>query len=158
MVQSIFSQEFSPTILSKKPSNSESRPAFYILITLVVYLIIVKIRQQKKMVSPATVQQVQSLIKQSKIFVASKTYCPYCRRAKKTLFEDKKIPLPEAKVLELDIMGQEGVDIQAALLELSGQRTVPNIYIGGKHIGGNSELQALESSGELDGLLKEVLN
>lgn len=38
--------------------------------------------------------------------------------------------------------------------EISGQRTVPNIYIGKKHIGGNSDLQDRKS--ELPALLKEV--
>lgn len=48
----------------------------------------------------------------------------------------------------------DGSAIQAALQEISGQRTVPNIFIGKKHIGGNSDLQA--KSGELKGLLTEV--
>ena len=38
---------------------------------------------------------------------------------------------------------EDGPKIQAALLELTGQRTVPNIFIGEKHMGGNSDLQAL---------------
>ncbi|KAJ5852116.1 uncharacterized protein N7529_011501 [Penicillium soppii] len=37
---------------------------------------------------------------------------------------------------------EEGSAIQDALLEISGQRTVPNIFIDKKHIGGNSDLQA----------------
>jgi glutaredoxin 3 len=55
--------------------------------------------------------------------------------------------------IELDQV-PDGSDIQAALADISGQRTVPNIYIGQKHIGGNSDLQA--KSGELKALLKEV--
>lgn len=37
---------------------------------------------------------------------------------------------------------------------MTGQYTVPNIFIGQRQIGGNSELQALEKSGELDNMLK----
>lgn len=37
---------------------------------------------------------------------------------------------------------------------MTGQRTVPSIYIGQKHIGGNSELQSLEKSGKLEEALK----
>jgi glutaredoxin 3 len=44
--------------------------------------------------------------------------------------------------------------MQAALEKLNGQRTVPNIYIGQKHIGGNSDLQA--KKGELKNMLKEA--
>lgn len=55
--------------------------------------------------------------------------------------------------IELDQV-DDGSDIQAALREISGQSTVPNIYIGQQHIGGNSDLQA--KSGELKALLKEV--
>jgi glutaredoxin 3 len=36
---------------------------------------------------------------------------------------------------------EDGNERQEALLELTGQKTVPNIFIGGKHIGGNSDLQ-----------------
>ena len=48
----------------------------------------------------------------------------------------------------------DGSDIQAALQEISGQRTVPNIWIGQKHIGGNSDLQAKKN--DLPDLLKEA--
>ncbi len=46
----------------------------------------------------------------------------------------------------------DGADIQAALKEINGQSTVPNIYISQQHIGGNSDLQAKKS--ELPTLLK----
>lgn len=47
---------------------------------------------------------------------------------------------------------EDGTDLQNALEEISGQRTVPNIYINKKHIGGNSDLQAKKGK-ELSGLL-----
>jgi len=49
---------------------------------------------------------------------------------------------------------EDGSAIQDALQEISGQRTVPNIYIKQKHIGGNSDLQAIKNT--LPQLLKEV--
>ncbi|BAO37680.1 glutaredoxin-1 [Kluyveromyces marxianus] len=100
----------------------------------------------------STVSRVQGLINSSKIFVAAKTYCPYCQATLKTLFDDKKVNKDIATVLQLNEL-DDGAEIQDALLEISGQRTVPNIYINGKHIGGNSDLQELNSSGELDKLL-----
>ncbi|CUS24279.1 LAQU0S15e00958g1_1 [Lachancea quebecensis] len=109
-----------------------------------------------KMASPQSIQRVRSLIKDNKIFVASKTYCPYCNATLKLLFEDKKLRKDQVLLLQLDTM-KDGAEIQAALAEISGQRTVPNVYILGEHIGGNSDLQALESSGKLDELLKKAL-
>jgi glutaredoxin 3 len=53
-------------------------------------------------------------------------------------------------------MDQDGEMIQNALHEKTGQGTVPNIFIGGKHIGGNSDLVTLYQSGELLSLIKEI--
>lgn len=53
------------------------------------------------------------------------------------------------------IMAADGGDIQTTLQQLTKQRTVPNIFINKKHIGGNSDLQKL-STGQLKGLLKEA--
>ncbi|KAJ5774453.1 Glutaredoxin [Penicillium paradoxum] len=79
----------------------------------------------------------QSLIDENAVIVFSKSYCPYCSSSKKLLSSlDAKYT-----VLELD-QEEEGSAIQNALAEISGQRTVPNIYIKQQHIGGNSDLQA----------------
>jgi len=48
----------------------------------------------------------------------------------------------------------DGAAIQAALKEINGQTSVPNIYINKKHIGGNSDLQA--KKGDLPELLKDA--
>lgn len=53
-----------------------------------------------------------------------------------------------AKVIELDQV-DDGADIQAALLELTGQRTVPNTFIKGQHLGGNDDTMAAAKSGKL---------
>ncbi|ORX88045.1 glutaredoxin [Basidiobolus meristosporus CBS 931.73] len=80
--------------------------------------------------------------------VFSKSYCPYCKRAKDLL---SKV-FPNYTAIELDQL-PDGSEIQAALLELSGQRTVPNIYIKGKHLGGCDDLLKAHSSGKLEQLL-----
>ena len=46
-----------------------------------------------------------------------------------------------------------GSEVQAALLDISGQRTVPNVFIKGKHLGGNDDSQAAARSGKLKELL-----
>ncbi|CAI0456174.1 unnamed protein product [Linum tenue] len=50
----------------------------------------------------------------------------------------------------------DGAEIQAALAQLTGQRTVPNVFIGGKHIGGCDDTMALNKSGKLVPLLTEA--
>ncbi|WP_285164404.1 glutaredoxin, partial [Mycobacterium tuberculosis] len=72
-------------------------------------------------------------------------------RAKNLLKELK------AKFLAIE-MDQEsdGAETQAALQQISGQRTVPNIFIGGKHIGGCDDLMASNSAGKLVPLLTEA--
>ncbi len=74
--------------------------------------------------------------------VFSKSYCPYCKAAKSTL--DKHEPSDEH--LELD-QEDDGTEIQNALYEITGQRTVPNIFINKQHIGGNSELPVTSGQG-----------
>merc|ERR1712142_153962 len=73
-------------------------------------------------------EQVENLISKNKVVVFSKTTCPFCTKIKQ-LFDSLKI---EYEVLELDQIS-DGADVQAALLEKSGQRTVPNVYIKGAH-------------------------
>lgn len=53
-------------------------------------------------------------------------------------------------------MGAEGAEMQAALAELTGRRTVPNVFVGGKTIGGGSETQALDREGKLRPMLVEA--
>lgn len=76
-------------------------------------------------------------------------FCPFCTRAK-NLLKKKDVPFTEI-----------GVDGDPALrqqmMERSGGgRTVPQIFIDGESIGGSDELVALESSGELDRLLRQT--
>ncbi|KAL8932799.1 MAG: hypothetical protein Q9211_006121 [Gyalolechia sp. 1 TL-2023] len=91
----------------------------------------------------------QSIIDENAVAVFSKSYCPYCR-ASKTLLSEMGAKF---FVIEMDQV-DDGADLQNALEEISGQRSVPNIYISQKHIGGNSDLQAKKS--ELPSLLKEA--
>eukprot|EP01097_Dermamoeba_algensis_P000210 TRINITY_DN1075_c0_g1_i1.p1 TRINITY_DN1075_c0_g1~~TRINITY_DN1075_c0_g1_i1.p1 ORF type:complete len:103 (+),score=33.00 TRINITY_DN1075_c0_g1_i1:138-446(+) len=98
-----------------------------------------------------SVETVKSLIHNNKVIVFSKTYCPYCKSAKALLDSLKA----QHKVIELDVEAN-GAELQAALEQLSGQRTVPNIFINEEHIGGNSDIQALHSKGGLIPKLKEA--
>ncbi|KAI0977613.1 glutaredoxin 3 [Xylaria arbuscula] len=91
----------------------------------------------------------EGIIEKNAVAVFSKSYCPYCQATKRLLDSVGA----NYYAIELDQV-DDGAAIQNALAEISGQRTVPNIYIGQKHIGGNSDLQS--KSGELKDLLKSV--
>ncbi|HEY6774566.1 MAG TPA: glutaredoxin domain-containing protein, partial [Oxalicibacterium sp.] len=45
-------------------------------------------------------------------------------------------------------------EMRAAMMEKTGRRTVPQIYIGDTHVGGFDDLSALDRAGKLDGLLQ----
>jgi len=89
---------------------------------------------------------VENTIAEYDITIFSKSYCPFCRRAKSLLSD--KYGADKLKVLELDEV-EDGSKIQDYLLEKTGQRTVPNIFINQEHIGGCDAVVALQSSGKL---------
>ncbi|KAJ2371404.1 Glutaredoxin [Coemansia sp. RSA 2607] len=86
---------------------------------------------------------VRTLIKENAVIVFSKDYCPYCKRAKAELTE-KKIKF---KAIEINLE-KNGSAIQDALLSITGQRTVPNIFANGYHIGGCDDTLAALKSGK----------
>jgi glutaredoxin 3 len=59
----------------------------------------------------------------------------------------------EAMILELDVRS-DGAAIQAELANMTGQRSVPNVFVNGKHVGGNDDTHAAHQSGKLDQLLR----
>jgi glutaredoxin 3 len=71
--------------------------------------------------------------------------CPYCISAK-ALLKKRSIPFEEVDVTR-------DADKRAWLVSASGRRTVPQIFIDDKPIGGSDELHALDASGELEKLL-----
>ena len=73
-------------------------------------------------------------------------YCPYCVRAKRLLTK-KNVPYEE-----IDVAGDD--EARERLTAQTGQRTVPQIFIGDTHVGGSDDLHALEERGELDRLLQ----
>jgi glutaredoxin 3 len=84
----------------------------------------------------------------AKVEIYTTTYCPFCTRAK-SLLKNKNIAFVEIDVTEDDAL-------RAKMIELSGgRRSVPEIFINGKIVGGFDELKALNDAGKLDGLLAE---
>jgi len=95
-------------------------------------------------------QLVKEKIDNNCIMIFSKTWCPYCKSAKQA-FESLNTKF---EVLELDKV-PNGDEIQDILLELTGARSVPRVFIGGKCIGGGSETTNLLKSGELKQLIEK---
>ena len=73
------------------------------------------------------------------------SWCPYCERARHLL---------RAKGAAFEEISLEAhPERREEMIQRSGRRTVPQIFIGGQHIGGSDELHALEAAGGLDSLL-----
>ncbi len=81
----------------------------------------------------------------AEVVVYTTVMCPFCVRAKR-LLDHKGVAYEEVDV-------SADAELRDKMVADSGRRTVPQIFIDGKPIGGYQELHALESSGELDPLL-----
>ena len=79
---------------------------------------------------------VDDTIGQNSVVIFSKSYCPFCTKVK-DFFAGKGI---EFIALELDTMGNQGAEIQSALLERTRQSTVPSVWVNGKFIGKTFDL------------------
>lgn len=75
------------------------------------------------------------------VTVYTTNWCPYCVRAKQ-LLGDRGIPFTE-----IDVEGDD--EKRAWLVRATGQRTVPQIFIGEESVGGFSELRELDVAGDL---------
>ena len=84
----------------------------------------------------------------SRILMYTTKWCPFCTMAKRLL---------AAKAVAVD---EVAVDTdpgrRAEMMQRTGRRTVPQIFIGDRHVGGFEELAALDHKGELDPLLATV--
>lgn len=74
------------------------------------------------------------------------SWCPYCSRARQ-LFESKGVPFTD-----IDVESVDGAREQ--MQRLSGRTSVPQIFVGERHLGGFDDTRALDERGELDPLLK----
>jgi glutaredoxin 3 len=82
-----------------------------------------------------------------KVTMYSTGTCPYCQMAER-LLRAKGVAAIER--IRVDLEPQR----RAEMMERTGRRTVPQIYIGQTHVGGFEELAALEHAGRLDELLQ----
>eukprot|EP00929_Paragymnodinium_shiwhaense_P113948 TRINITY_DN82266_c0_g1_i1.p1 TRINITY_DN82266_c0_g1~~TRINITY_DN82266_c0_g1_i1.p1 ORF type:complete len:164 (-),score=59.03 TRINITY_DN82266_c0_g1_i1:196-687(-) len=105
----------------------------------------------QRVVRAAAMDEVDKYIADNKIMVFSKSMCPFCRKAKKAL----EAVGAEFTALELDERDDTDA-MQDALLEKTGGRSVPRVFIGGKFIGGGDDTVKMQKNGELEKLVQEV--
>lgn len=86
------------------------------------------------------------MTKNKKVIMYTKSYCPYCVKAKQLL------KIKNVSVTEIDITNNQ-VLIDEMLSKTYGRKTVPQIFIDDFHVGGCDDLYALNDKGELDKLL-----
>ena len=82
----------------------------------------------------------------AKVLMYSTAVCPFCIRAEQLL---KHKGVAEIEKIRVDLEPQR----RQEMMERTGRRTVPQIYIGDTHVGGFDDLAALDHAGKLDPLL-----
>jgi glutaredoxin 3 len=79
----------------------------------------------------------------------STAVCPYCQMAERLL---KSKGVEHIEKIRVDLEPQQRAD----MMQKTGRRTVPQIYIGDTHVGGFDDLSALDRAGKLDPLLQDA--
>lgn len=94
---------------------------------------------------------VMEAVSKNQVTVFTKAGCQYCK-AIKELFDGLGVRYADYVISSLNNYGE----IVAALERMTGQKTAPNLFIGGKHVGGNEETQQLHANGRLIPMLNAV--
>ena len=85
----------------------------------------------------------------ARVLIYATAACPYCQAAER-LLERKGVS--DIERVRVDLEPARRAEMQ----QKSGRHTVPQIWIGGRHIGGSDELHGLDDSGQLDKLLAKA--
>lgn len=85
----------------------------------------------------------------ARVLMYSTRVCPYCVRAEQLLAK-KGIAADQIEKIRVD----EHPEQRAEMMRITGRRTVPQIFIGERHVGGFDDLAELDAAGELDPLLR----
>ncbi|KAK9459245.1 thioredoxin-like protein [Lipomyces oligophaga] len=92
--------------------------------------------------------EIRSMLLKSPVVIFSKSYCPHSKFVKTLLSDRYKMdPPPLIKELDHDSHGQA---LQDALETITGRRTVPNVFVGGKSLGGGDEMRLLHGQNNLE--------
>ncbi len=82
----------------------------------------------------------------AKVVMYCTAVCPYCVRAEQLL---QRKGVTDIEKIRVDLQPE----LRVEMMEKTGRRTVPQIYIGGEHVGGYDDMAALDQAGKLDELL-----
>jgi glutaredoxin 3 len=82
----------------------------------------------------------------SKVEIYTTNWCPYCHAAK-ALLDEKGVAYEEVDAQKPEVR-------MAMIQRAHGRRTVPQIFIGNEHVGGYTDMAALDRAGKLDNMLK----
>jgi glutaredoxin 3 len=82
----------------------------------------------------------------ARVLMYSTAVCPYCMRAEQLLHSKG---VTEIEKIRVDLQPE----LRLAMMERTGRRTVPQIYINDEHVGGYDDLAALDHAGKLESLL-----
>lgn len=99
-------------------------------------------------------EELKRLIRQGPIIIFSKSYCPYSKKAKNILLEQMSI-VPTPVVVELD-QHEMGPELQDLLGSMTGRRTVPNVLVNSKPLGGGDDVERMLNDGTLEDKIKEL--
>mmetsp|Transcript_18188 Transcript_18188/g.41163 ORF Transcript_18188/g.41163 Transcript_18188/m.41163 type:complete len:166 (-) Transcript_18188:73-570(-) len=99
-------------------------------------------------------EHADKLIKEKPCVVFSKSTCPFCAMAKSIL--EKTGAKHDVFEMDRELSWQEVDKLQQHLQKLTGARSVPRVFIGGKCIGGGDDTAELHESGELKKLLEQA--
>ncbi|MEY4206929.1 MAG: glutaredoxin 3 [Pseudomonadota bacterium] len=83
----------------------------------------------------------------ARVLMYTTAVCPYCNMAERLL---KSKGIEAIEKIRVDLEPEQRI----AMMEKTGRRTVPQIYIGDTHVGGFDDLSALDREGRLDPLLQ----
>lgn len=83
----------------------------------------------------------------AEVTIYTKSWCPFCVRAK-NLLDAKRV-----SYTEIDVDAEPGLEREMIRLS-DGRRTVPQIFIDGRGVGGYDDIAALDAQGRLDPLLR----
>ena len=84
----------------------------------------------------------------AKVIMYSTGVCPYCQMAER-LLAAKGVAIEKIRI---DLQPERRTE----MMEKTGRRTVPQIYVGDTHVGGYDDLAALDRAGKLDPLLQRT--
>jgi len=102
----------------------------------------------------SVIDQIKQKIAEKPVFIISKEYCPFCVKAKEAL---KNYNIKPECIEIMEIENNPHMDeIQDFMRELTGGRSVPRVFIGGKFIGGGDETVAAHKAGKLDKMLRDA--